>query len=128
VKFNTLIFLIIAFNVVVALMRQRARKAGAPSPGSIPSPPSTEKSGALPDSMLSPVSGLGEALADTRPAVPVAPIHLEKPSIVYKRDVSGILSNLRGQLRDHRRIQEAFILKEILDPPVASRRGIISRR
>jgi hypothetical protein len=128
VKFNTLIFLIIAFNVVVAVMRQRARKAGAPSPGSAPSPPSTEKPEALPAPILSPVTELVEAPADTRPTVPIAPVHLEKPSVVFKRDVSGILPNLRGQLRDHRRIQEAFILKEILDSPVALRRGIISRR
>jgi hypothetical protein len=124
VKFNTLIFLIIAFNVVVAVMRQRARKAGAPESGPMPSPPSTDNPEAMPAPILSPVAENVEAPADAQSMAPVAPIHSEKLPIVYKRDVSGILPKLRGQLGDHRRIQEAFILKEILDPPVGLRRGV----
>jgi hypothetical protein len=176
-KFETIIVLVIAYNVVMAVLKSRARKAKAESEAS-PNPPqravapaeqirktNSERKAAIPQPPAVEASkprGLGKDLLDqlakelglplpsstpakpvpakTRPlpvsetsripkamaAIPVSGLEqtaLEgNPAVTQKRDPIGPLPRLATQLRDRNRVQEAFMLREILDPPLALRR------
>jgi hypothetical protein len=190
VKFETLIVLVIAFNVVTAVLKNRARKAKlknempsspAPTPA-VPAPSEAKEirrptaphqirkapvettlasvKESIPSEKPKPV-GLGKDLLDQlakelglqlpqptlpkpvpsqlRPmpvpetsripmAAPITPVPTSAKSAeeghatVQKRDAIGPLPRFAAQLRDRVRVQEAFMLKEILDPPLALRR------
>ena len=112
-KFNTLIFLIIAFNIAMALLRQRAKKARSQREEAEPAP-------ALP-----PIET--KISAQATPSSPLAlkveaPIPVAAESASAKRPEIAPPSPFAVQLRERKSIQAAWILKEILDPPLVLRR------
>ena len=119
-KFDTLIFLVIAFNVIAAILNKRKKKNGAPEPD-MPEGDAPEARTILvqgreisPEGRedAPPVENAREAERRERPAPAAEPVAVRaKPAPLAE-----------ARWGDPRDLRQAWILKEILDKPVSMRR------